>query len=83
MKLSGRFQNLAITALALFGFISMSRALWLAPMTMLWSSTARAKPIVLGTLASYQQYGTTSCSTFCLDYVPSCLSGNTHLSSHV
>jgi hypothetical protein len=41
MKLSKRFLHLGLAALALAGLV-ISRALWLAPVTMLWSSTARA-----------------------------------------
>lgn len=58
MKYSGRFLHLALAALALVGLV-MSRALWLAPMTMLWSSTARAdNPI----WTPYQVYQSSQCS---------------------
>jgi hypothetical protein len=64
MKLSRRSLHLALAALALGGLI-MSRALWLAPMTMLWSATARADlPIPLQQLKPYQQYAVNdSCGT--------------------
>jgi hypothetical protein len=58
MKLSRRFLHLALATLALAGLV-VSRALWLAPMTMLWSSTARAdNPI----WAPYQILRETTCS---------------------
>jgi hypothetical protein len=57
MKLSRRSLHLALAVLALAGVVA-SRALWLAPMTMLWSATARAEPpIVSGRLKPYQQFG--------------------------
>jgi hypothetical protein len=58
MKFSKRFLHLALATVALAGLV-MSRALWLAPMTMLWPSTARAdNPI----WSPYQQAGSTSCT---------------------
>lgn len=55
MKFSRQFLHPALAALALAGLI-ISRALWLAPVTMLWSATARGQPIPLPRLAPYQQF---------------------------
>lgn len=66
MKPSKRSLHLALAALALAGLVA-GRALWLTPMMMLWSATARAdSAIPIGRPKPYQQFiQVFSCSYYC------------------